>query len=238
MQTQTERNTVPYAPPDKIVYPDTDGEPMAASDLHRDILVWILQALRHHFNNDVYVSGDILMYDKQGNPRSSISPDVLVTFGIGHHRRRTYKVWEEGKPPEFVMELSSENTYENDLTGKMTRYAEIGIQDYFLYDAEGLYLPSQLMGFRLVDSVYTAIAPDGYGKMYSDALGLFFGFRGDRLGIYDPESRKWLQTAAEAAAARAEQETLARRQADARAEAAESEAAALRAELERLRRNG
>ncbi len=251
MQTQTERNAVPYAPRDTIVYPDTDGEPMAASDLHRDILMWILQALRHHFDENVYVSGDILIYDKQGNPRSSIAPDVLIAFGIGHQRRRTYKVWEEGKPPDFVMELSSENTYENDLTRKMAHYAGMGIRDYFLYDVEGLYLPSPLMGFSLVGGGYTAIAPAGDGKVYSDALGLSFGFRGDRLGIYDPATGKWLQTAAEAATARAEQETLARTQADARAEqetlariqadaraeAAQAEAAALRAELDRLRRN-
>lgn len=201
MQTQTERNTIPYAPRDTIFYPDTDGKQMAASDLHREILIWILQALMQHFNNDVYVSGDILMYDQQGNPRRSISPDVLVTFGIGQKQRRTYKVWEEGKSPEFVMELSSENTYQNDLTRKMARYAEMGIQNYFLYDAEGLYLPEQLMGFTLVDGSYEAIAADADGKIYSDALGLSFQLEEDRLGIYDPETGEWLQTAAEAAEA-------------------------------------
>jgi len=237
MQTQTERNVIPYAPRDTTFYPETDGKPMAATDLHRDILIWILQALRHHFNNDVYVSGDILMYDKQGYPRSSISPDVLVAFGIGQQQRRTYKVWEEGKSPEFVMELSSENTYENDLAGKMAHYAEMGIQNYFLYDAEGHYLPTQLMGFTLVDGNYEAIAADADGKIHSDALGLGFQMTEDRLGIYDPETRQWLQTAAEAADARAEQETLARRQADARAAAAEAETAELRAELARLRGN-
>ncbi|RKU33661.1 hypothetical protein C6496_21350 [Candidatus Poribacteria bacterium] len=225
MQTQTERNTIPYAPRDTIYYPDTDGKPMAASDLHRDILIWILQALRHHFNNDVYVSGDILMYDKQGYPQSSISPDVLVAFGIGQQQRRTYKVWEEGKSPEFVMELSSENTYQNDLTRKMARYAGMGIQNYFLYDAEGRYLPAQLMGFTLVNGNYEAIAADVDGKIYSDALGLGFQLREDRLGIYDPETGEWLQTAAEAGAAaevraqnaeaRAQQETDARRNAEA-----------------------
>ncbi len=215
METHRERNAIPYAPRDTIFYPETDGKLMAASDLHRDILIWILQALIQHFNNDVYVSGDILMYDKQGYPQSSISPDVLVAFGIGQKQRRTYKVWEEGKSPEFVMELSSENTYQNDLTRKMAHYAEMGIQNYFLYDAEGHYLPEQLMGFTLVDGSYEAIAADADGKIYSDALGLGFQLRADALGIYDPETGEWLQTAAEEAEARAQQEADARRNAEA-----------------------
>ena len=215
METHRERNVIPYAPRDTIFYPDTDGKPMAASDLHRDILIWILQALMQHFNNDVYVSGDILMYDKQGYPQSSISPDVLVAFGIGQKQRRTYKVWEEGKSPEFVMELSSENTYQNDLTRKMAHYAEMGIQNYFLYDAEGRYLPEQLMGFTLVNDSYEAITADADGKIYSDALGLGFQLIGEHFGIYDPETGEWLQTAAEAAEARAQQETNARRNAEA-----------------------
>ncbi len=266
MQTHTERNAVPYAPRDTTFYPDTDGKPMAATDLHRDILIWLLQALRHHFSSDVYVSGDILMYDQQGNPRRSISPDVLVSFGIGQQQRRTYKVWEEGKPPEFVMEFSSENTYENDLTRKMVRYAEMEIQNYFLYDAEGRYLPTQLMGFTLAEgSSYTPIAPEPDGKVYSDALGVSFQLRATHFGVYDPETEQWIQTAAEAAEvarrnadaraqqeanarhtadaralaadARAQQAIEARRNADARADAAEAELAELRAELARLRGN-
>ena len=100
-----------------------------------------IYALTEHFSPDpsVYVSGDILMYYVEGVPAKSVSPDVLVTFGIGNKRRRTYKVWEAGKVPEFAMEFSSENTYRNDLDAKKELYASLGIRDYFLYDAEARF---------------------------------------------------------------------------------------------------
>ena len=122
---------------------------MAVSDEHRRVLTRILQLLEQFFREtpDVYVSGDLLMYYLQGDPRKVVAPDVLVSFGIGQKRRRTYLVWEEGKLPDFVMEMASETTYRNDLTEKMSLYADLGIPEYFLCDIEGLYLPSPLMGF-------------------------------------------------------------------------------------------
>ena len=102
------------------LYPDTDGKPMAVSDDHRRVLTRILRLLEQFFREtpDVYVSGDLLMYYLQGDPRKVVAPDVLVSFGIGQKRRRTYLVWEEGKLPDFVMEMASETTYRNDLTGR------------------------------------------------------------------------------------------------------------------------
>ena len=95
-----------------------------SSDLHLEILIWLLQTLKAHFAQmpDVYVSGDILTYYTEGDPRAVVAPDVLVAFGIGRKRRHTYKVWEEGKVPDFVMEFSSKTTYQNDLTDKMALY--------------------------------------------------------------------------------------------------------------------
>ena len=217
---QKERK-IPYAPTEENrLYPDTDGEPMAASDLHRQRLMWTLQTLETHFtaHPEVYISGDILMYYEKGVPRRVVSPDVLVVFGIGRGPRRTYKVWEEGKTPDFVMEFSSESTYENDLTGKLALYAELEIQNYVLYDAESLYLPSPLMGFQLVNGEYIEIALDVDGGLYSSVLGLAFHIRDEGLGIYDPVASEWLQTPAEAAETRAEQEANARQTAETRAE--------------------
>ena len=224
MNTDTNKHNMPYAPTDTAdLYPDTDGQPMAASDLHLEILIRLLQVLRAYFSEmpEVYVSGDILTYYIEGNPRAVCAPDVLVTFGIGQKQRHTYKVWEEGKVPDFVMEFSSKTTYQNDLTDKMTLYARLGIPNYLLYDAEALYLPSPLMGFQLVKGVYVPIPPGVDGSIHSDILGLDFHIRERRLEVYDPVSEQWLQTPAEAA--------------EARAETAETEVARLQAELARLK---
>ena len=146
------------------------------------------------------------------------------------------------------MEFSSESTFENDLTGKMDTYAAMGIANYFLYDAEGHYLPTPLMGFKLVDSVYVAIPAGADGGIHSDVLGLDFHLRDTTLEIYDPVRREWLQTPAEAAEARAEIAEGRVEDAEARAEdaeahaerettarqKAEAEAAELREQLARL----
>ncbi len=207
MATNAKKDQVSYVPTDALtLYPEEDGKPMAASDLHRHQLFWTLEALEAHFshNPSVYISGDILIYYVEGSPNKSISPDVLVSFEIGMKARRTYLVWEEGKVPEFVMEFSSKNTYQNDLTKKMDIYASLKIQDYFLYDAEGLYLPSQLMGFELVNGNYVAVQPDESGGIRSSSLGLDFRIRDQEIGIYDPVTRDWVRTRAEAEAIRAD----------------------------------
>ena len=234
MQTYPKGTQIPYAPTNEnIYYPDSDGEPMAATDLHRDQLIWTLQTLETHFASqpEVYISGDILMYYEKGVPRRVVAPDVLVTFGIPRGPRRTYKVWEEGKTPDFVMEFSSESTYENDLSGKRELYAELDIQDYFLYDAEGLYLPSPLIGFQLVDGVYVDVPIGVNGRLRSPVLGLEFHVGDEGLGIYNPLTREWLQTPAASATVRAET-------AETRAETAEmrAETAEMRAEQEAIAR--
>ena len=238
MDTYKNGINIPYAPTDTgDLYPETDGKPMAASDLHLEILIWLLQTLKAYFAEmpDVYVSGDILTYYTEGDPRAVVAPDVLVAFGIAQKRRHTYKVWEEGKVPDFVMEFSSKTTYQNDLTDKMALYAALGIPNYLLYDAEALYLPSPLMGFQLVKGVYVPVLPGVDGGIYSDVLGLDFHIRERHLSVYDPVAKQWLQTPAEQHAARAEN-------AETRAENAETRAAQetiarqkAEEELERLR---
>lgn len=210
---------------DSQLYPETDGKPMAASDEHRRVLMNLLRLLEAFFAQtpDTYVSGDILMYYLEGDPRKVVSPDVLVTFGVGQKLRKTYRVWQEGKCPDFVLELSSETTYRNDLREKMELYAMLGIPEYFLADIEGLYLPTPLMGFRLVDGVYEPVSPGRDGEVHASVLGLDFHLRFRDIQLYDPTREQWLQLPEEAAETRAEQ--------------AETEAAALRAELARLRGN-
>ena len=203
MGTYSNTRTLPYAPTDTadIIYPESDGKPIAETDLHIDAIYRMRQMLKAYFaeNPDVYVSGNIMMYYVKGSPQQSVSPDILVSFGIGKKQRRTYKVWEEGKPPDFVLEFSSKSTYQNDLDDKMKLYARIGITEYFLYDAERCYLPSSLMAFRLVDGEYVEIPQRPDGGFFSETLCLTFHLLDDSFGIHDPDTEKWLQSAEERA---------------------------------------
>ena len=226
------------------LYPESDGKPMAETERHFRELVKNMNRIDNHLAPipDVYVLGDMMMYYEEGNPRKSISPDIFVAFGIGRKERRIYKIWEEGKPPDFVLEFASKGTYHNDLTRKVELYAEIGISEYFVYDVDRRYLPRALMGFRLVGDAYVEISALANGGVPAATLGLEFHVLEESLGIYDPETEAWVKTAAEAAEVRAEDaetraedaETRADQEADARQQA-ESEVARLQAELERLK---
>ncbi len=224
------KNTRPlhYAPTDtaNIYYPESDGLPMAETDLHIDEIYRMRHILKAHFaeKTDVYVSGNIMMYYEEGDNQSSVSPDILVSFGIGKKRRRTYKTWEEGKSPDFVMEFSSRRTWRDDLDIKKELYARIGISEYFLYDAERRYLPSHLMGYRLDDGRYVDIPQQPDGGLFSETLNLTIHLLDDTIGLYNPGTEQWLQSAEE----RAEQEAKARQK-------AEDEVQKLQAELKHLR---
>ena len=238
METHPNSRHIPYAPTETAdLYPESDGKPMAETDMHAMAII----DLRHRFdgffagNLDTYVSGTIMMYDVEGPSRTAVSPDILVSFGIGKKLHRTYKVWEEGKPPDFVMEFSSKGTFQNDLGHKKAHYASMGIPEYFLCDIDRRYLPTPLMGFRLKGETYERIPENVDGSIPSVTLGVSFHLLDEGLAVYDEAAGQWLQTPAEAAEQRAEQEAAARaREAAARAEA-EAEASRLREELERLK---
>ncbi len=232
----TDRNIaqfIKYAPTDDegLYYPETDGRPLAETDIHLDVIFDTTDKLKTYYaaQNDVYVTGNLLIYDIPGKTTRSISPDIMVVFGIEKEMRRTYKVWEEGKAPDFVMEVSSKWTYRNDLTKKKERYAHIGVKEYFLYDPERSYLPDSLIGLRLTDDgEYKPIPITNNNGKISNVLGIEFKIQGDGLELYNLSTSEVLQTAAEKANELAKQETEARQK-------VEAELAQLKSELRRLK---
>jgi hypothetical protein len=74
----------------EIVYPESDGEPMAETEIHLDETIYLIEALRERFREtpDAYVWGDMFLYFKQGDPRSVVSPDVFLVKGVAKRQRR------------------------------------------------------------------------------------------------------------------------------------------------------
>ncbi len=143
-----------------VDYPEGDGKPMAESDLHREIMFYIIHLLQRFFaGQQVYVSGNLLVYFEKGNPRKSVAPDCFVVRAIEPHRRPIYKIWEETKGPEVVFEISSKTTQREDLNPKMRLYAQLGVQEYFIYDPTSDYLDPPLVGFVLTSAGYTPMQP-------------------------------------------------------------------------------
>jgi Uma2 family endonuclease len=222
--------TVPRDPAIRLNdYPTTDGKPMAETDWHRELMIALIHTLKAYFaaRRRVYVSGNLLLFYERGNKRRHLAPDVFVVKGVPDYERPNYLVWEEGKGPDVVIELTSSSTRHRDLTVKYRRYQDtLRVPEYFLFDPLGDYLDPPLQGHRLRAGLYTPIRPV-HGRLPSRVLGLHLEAAGRELRLYDPSTRQWLPTP---------QESLAESQR--RLAQVESENERLRREIEALRRRG
>lgn len=219
-----------FKTPEDLAYPTSDGKPMAETDVHRDDMLDLIETLKAIYASNpwVYVSGNLLLFYERGNKRKHVSPDVFVVKGVRKHRRLHYLLWNEGKGPDVVIELTSKSTRKEDLTKKFKLYRDVlKVKEYFMFDPYGEYLKPSLQGFRLVDGDYAPTAPVA-GRLPSKELGLHLERVGEELRLYDPASGKWLPSPREVRAAH-KQESAARKR-------AEAEVQKLRRELEGLRR--
>ena len=208
-----------------IFYPESDGKPMAETDTHRKLMMDFILMLEDHFenDNDVYVSGNLLLYYEEGNPRKSISPDVFVVFGVEKKLRRTFLTWAEANTPDFVLEVASPKTFKNDMGHKKDLYASVlAVKEYYIYDPLGQIVPS-FVGYRLVDGVYQEIDFVNE-RLPAKTLGLELGEHDGKLRLYNPNTSQWLQTPSEEV-----------KEVRTRAKNAEAELAKALAEIERLR---
>jgi Uma2 family endonuclease len=189
--------TAPHRPrARKVEYPTGDGKPMAETEIHRDDMIDLIQTLQRHFAPvpKVCVSGNMLMYFEEGNRRKHISPDVFVVKGVPKKLRKNYLIWEEGKAPDCVIEITSKSTKREDLGKKRDLYRDVlRVREYFLFDPTEDYLHPPLQGFRLVGDDYIRIEPVD-GRLPSEVLGLHLERDGQELRLYDPELRSRLLT--------------------------------------------
>jgi Uma2 family endonuclease len=179
----------------EIVYPTSDGRPMGETDLHRNVMVESIETLKRHFAGQrVYVSGNLLLFYRPGDKHRHVSPDVLVVRELEPRDRENYLLWEEGRAPNVVIEVTSRTTRGEDLNKKRKIYQdEVKVAEYFLFDPCAEYLKPRLQGYRLDRGRYVPILPDGE-RLPSKELGLYLEADGHQLRFYDPGSGRWLPT--------------------------------------------
>ena len=162
---------------------------MAETDLHRLLIVDLIDSLDAFYNADpmVYVSGNLLLFYVPGDRRRHVSPDVFVVKGVPKQRRRNFLVWEEGKGPDAVFEITSASTREEDEDDKFWLYQDtLRVPEYFLFDPLGEYLNPPLKGYRLRDGKYIPIRPVR-GRLPSRVLGLHLERSGSELRLFRTE---------------------------------------------------
>jgi Uma2 family endonuclease len=198
-----------------VVYPSSDGVPMAETTVHVAAIMLLHQALEDFFHGraDVFIASDLFWYFRQGDNTACVAADVMVCRRPAGHRE-TYRQWEEGGvPPAVVFEMASENTWRNDLGDKFTQYESLGVAEYVIFDPTAEFLPTPLQVYRLNGTAYLRVRQ----AEPESALGFRMRAEGAMLRLIDATTGTPIPTRAE------------------RADAAERRVAELQAEIDRLR---
>ena len=168
-------------------------------------------------------------------------PDLLVAFDAdpaAYRDSNGYVVSQQGKPPDFILEVASRRSAAEDLGAKKDYYERVGVIEYWLFDSKAEFYGFTLAGYRLAQGGYQPIEVNEIGpgvfQGYSATLNLNLRAEDGYLGWHDPATEEHIptlqtQTArAQNAEARAGRET-------ARAETAEARVRELEDRIRRLR---
>jgi len=213
-----------------LVYPDSDGQPMADNTLQFEWISKLKGALEYLFFDDpeVFVAGDLLWYPVEGEPKTRRAPDVMVVFGRPKGYRGSYRQWEEaGIGPQVVIEVLSPSNKTTDMIRKQFFYDRFGVEEYYLLDPEEQELFVWLRQEGQLTLSYVDL-PDN--RWTSPRLKLTFAVEAGELKAYFPDGELVLpyQDMHRKLEAKAEEERVAR-------VAVEARLAELEAELKRLR---
>ena len=185
-------------------YPERPkGERNMQNSIHLDFPGY-QPALYFHFgaSDDLLVVSECALVYPIGDRNVRLYPDLLIAFGVDAPSaiaQLGYSIEEQGKPPDFVLEIASEHTAQNDYTSKRLRYAEFGVPEYWRFDPTGGdRYPAPLAGDLLVDGEYqpipiTQTRENSYWG-HSAALNLDVCLEDGKLRWYDPATGNYIMT--------------------------------------------
>ncbi len=196
--------------------------------------------LARHFGNEnttIILSDAYIATEPTSSQAGLFLPDLLIAFDVNPaacYARNGYVISEQGKPPDFVLEIGSKTTGQRDATEKRDGYARLGVREYWRFDPSGgSYQGAPLAGDRLTGSDYEPIQIEQINanahQGYSTVLHLHLRWEHGQLMWHDPETERHIPTFDDERA-RAEAAEAARLEAEARVRE-------LEAELERRRRS-
>lgn len=171
-----------------VVYPESDGKPMADNTKQFQWIVEIKQNLDWLFANDpnVFVAGDLLWYPVEGRSKIRTAPDAMVVFGRPKGDRGSYQQWkEEDIPPQVVFEILSPGNRPQEMDKKLLFYDRYGVREYYIYDPD----TNDLRGWQKTDDGLRAIRK--MADWISPRLKIRFDLSGEVLQIYYPDGTRF-----------------------------------------------
>ena len=172
----------------EVIYPESDGQPMADNTKQFRWIVVIKQNLDWLYADDsnVFVAGDLLWYPVEGRNTIVNAPDVMVVFGRPKSDRGSYKQWEEdGIAPQVVFEIRSPSNSQIEMDKKLLFYDRYGVEEYYIYNPD----KNALSGWRRAEDGLDAI--EQMNGWVSPRLGIRFDLSGEELQIYRPDGSKF-----------------------------------------------
>ncbi|MGB0563307.1 MAG: Uma2 family endonuclease [Spirulinaceae cyanobacterium] len=180
---------IPLTPLD-LLYPDSDGQPMADNTLQFQWIVTIKENLELLFapEPNVFVAGDLLWYPVQGQPKIRRAPDAMVVIGRPKGYRGSYKQWEEANiAPQVVFEVLSPGNTISEMAQKLEFYQTHGVEEYYLYNPYVM----DLGGWQRQQGTLTAIQT--MNGWTSPRLGIRFETTlGEPMQIFMPDGSPFL----------------------------------------------
>ena len=152
---------------------------MAELPQHVDAILYALATLRTWFAryDRVQVGANMFLYYQEGDNTKRVTPDLFVARGLEAMPERSYKLWEAGRPPTFVLEVASPGTEDRDRGAKQALYASIGVEEYWRFHPTGSLKGAKREGARLEGGALRGLGykplrtrPDG--SIRSEVLGL------------------------------------------------------------------
>ncbi|MEL7510974.1 MAG: Uma2 family endonuclease [Cyanobacteria bacterium J06554_3] len=167
-----------------VIYPDSDGQPMADNTKQFQWIATIKANLDFIYKDDpnVFVAGDLLWYPVEGDNKTRQAPDAMVAFGRPKGDRGSYMQWKENDiAPQVVFEILSPGNRAGKMAKKFAFYQRHGVQEYYIYDPDDIeFVGWQRKGQRLehIDNVSDWVSP---------LLNVRFKLTSEMLEIYRPD---------------------------------------------------
>jgi len=172
----------------EVIYPESDGQPMADNTKQFRWIVVIEQNLDWMYTDEpnVFVAGDLFWYPVEGRNTIVNALDVMVVFGRPKSDRGSYKQWEEeGIAPQVVFEIRSPSNSQIEMDKKLLFYDRYGVEEYYIYNPDRNALSGWL---RAEDGLDAIQQMNGW---VSPRLGIRFDLSGEELQIYRPDGSKF-----------------------------------------------
>jgi Uma2 family endonuclease len=180
----------------------TKEDLMGESTAQSNLILYLVNVLRWLYQAEGwFVVSNLNIYLRRRTHEYPLAPDVAVFKGIqianpGARTLRSWRLYEPGRtPPQVVFEISSKETWREDLVDKPAKYAALGVREYYAYepnDPPYWETPGRLRGWWLEGGIMVEQSADTQGRLWSAELESWLVPDGALLRLYEHNQQQRL----------------------------------------------